>query len=124
VTHDHPGKQWEAPITRLSDEQWERVRPVLEAQDPPRRRGRKRVDPRGVLDAIIYRLNSRCPWNALPKQYPDDSSVHRTYQRWQRLGVLTKVLEILEERLVDGADTHPPAAALGSRRSVEPHHPS
>jgi transposase len=124
MTHDGPGRQWGEPITRLSDEQWERVRPVLEQYDPPRRFGRKRVDPRGVLDAIIYRLHSGCPWNALPKQYPDDSSVHRTYQRWQRLGVLTKVLEILEERPVAGADTHRPAATLGSRTSVEPHQPS
>jgi len=78
---------------------------VLEKCDPPRRIGRKRVDPRGALEAIIYRLHSGCTWNTLPKQYPDDSSVHRTYQRWQRLGVLDQLLDILEERPASGAET-------------------
>ena len=59
--------------------------------------GRKRVDSRGVLEAIIYRRRSGCRWNDLPKEYPDDSTVHRTYQRWQRLGILGRLLDTLEE---------------------------
>lgn len=86
------------PILRVSDEAWEAVQPILAKHDPPRRLGRKRIDQRRALDAIVYRLRSGCRWNNLPKEYPDDSSVHRTYQRWQRLGVLDKVLETLGER--------------------------
>jgi putative transposase len=85
------------PVTRLSDDKWEAVRPILEQYDPPRRLGRKRIDQRRALDAIVYRIRSGCRWNHLPKEYPDDSSVHRTYQRWQRLGVLDRVLEALGE---------------------------
>ena len=59
--------------------------------------GRKRVDSRGVLEAIVYRQRSGCRWNDLPKEYPDDSTVHRTYQRWQRLGILDRLLDTLEE---------------------------
>ena len=47
--------------------------------DPPMRTGRKRIDPRGALDAIIVRLRSGGQWNRLPKEYPDDSSIHRTF---------------------------------------------
>lgn len=85
-------------ITRVSDEAWEAVQPILDEYDPPRRLGRKRIDQRRALDAIVYRLRSGCRWNHLPKDYPDDSSVHRTYQRWQRLGVLDRVLDTLGER--------------------------
>jgi transposase len=87
----------ETQIMHVSDEAWETVQPILDEYDPPRRLGRKRIDQRQALDAIVYRLRSGCRWNHLPKEYPDDSSVHRTYQRWQRLGVLDRVLERLGE---------------------------
>jgi putative transposase len=88
----------DAQVTHVSDEAWEAVQPLLDEYDPPRRLGRKRIDQRQALDAIVYRIRSGCRWNHLPKEYPDDSSVHRTYQRWQRLGVLDRVLERLGER--------------------------
>lgn len=88
---EHP----QAPNTPVSDEAWERVRPILEEHDPPRRLGRKRIDQRRALDAIIYRVETGCRWNHLPKEYPDDSSVHRTYQRWDRLGILGRILDEL-----------------------------
>jgi putative transposase len=88
----------ETRVTHVSDEDWESVQSILDEYDPPRRLGRKRIDQRQALDAIVYRLRSGCRWNHLPKEYPDDSSVHRTYQRWQRLGVLDRVLDRLGER--------------------------
>jgi putative transposase len=87
----------ETQMMHLTDEAWEAVQPILAEYDPPRRLGRKRIDQRQALDAIVYRLRSGCRWNHLPKEYPDDSSVHRTYQRWQRLGVLDRVLEQIGE---------------------------
>jgi transposase len=85
-------------IERVTDDVWEAIRPILDRYDPPRRLGRKRIDQRAALDAIVYRLRSGCRWNHLPKEYPDDSSVHRTYQRWERLGVLQRILDVLAER--------------------------
>jgi len=105
MTHDVDGGRQGTTLLRLSDEAWESVRAVLETYDSPRRLGRKRVDPRGVLEAILYRLHSGCTWNSLPKEYPDDSTVHRTYQRWQCLGVLDQLLDILEERPASGSET-------------------
>lgn len=84
-------------LTHVSDETWEAVEPLLQKYDPPRRLGRKRIDQRQALDAIVYRLQSGCRWNNLPKEYPDDSSVHRTYQRWQKLGVMDQILQTLNE---------------------------
>jgi putative transposase len=97
MPHQLEGEKREIPIVRLWDEEWERVQPLLEAHDPPRRKGRKRINPRGVLEAILYRQRSGCQWNSLPKEYPDDSTVHRTYQRWRGLGILDQLLATVEE---------------------------
>lgn len=44
-----------------------------------------------ALDAIIFRLRSSCQWHQLPERFPDDSSVHRTFQRWVRVGVFERI---------------------------------
>ena len=42
---------WEVP-----DELWERIEPIILEEDPPKARGRKRSDPRQMLNGIIFRL--------------------------------------------------------------------
>src|SRR5215204_5393225 len=69
------------PIWRVPDELWEIIEPILEKHDPPKSTGRPRIGRREALDAIIFRMRSGCQWNRLPKEFPDDSSVHRTLQR-------------------------------------------
>ena len=91
----------QAQVTRLSDEAWETVQPILQEYDPPRRLGRKRIDQRQALDAIVYRLRSGCRWNHLPKEYPDDSSVHRTFQRWVGLGIFDRIWAVVQEACED-----------------------
>jgi transposase len=78
-------------IWRVPDELWEKIEPILAECDPPKSTGRRRIDQRAALDAIIFRLRSGCQWNHLPKEFPDDSSVHRTFQRWIELGVLDRI---------------------------------
>src|SRR6266511_4442702 len=78
-------------VWRVPDDLWELLRRVLAAHDPPARTGRRRLDPRPILDAVIFRLRSGCQWNHLPAERPDDSTVHRTFQRWVRLGVLEQI---------------------------------
>ena len=68
-------------IWRVPDELWEKIEPVIAEHDPPKHTGRRRIGARAALDAIIYRLRTGCQWNQLPKEFPDDSSVHRTFSR-------------------------------------------
>jgi len=78
-------------IWRVPDDLWEQIVPVLAAHDPPKATGRKRIDQRAALDAIIFRLRSGCQWNQLPSDFPDDSSVHRTFQRWVERGIFDRI---------------------------------
>ena len=65
-----------------------------------------RVPARPILDAIIYRGRTGCQWNHLPKEYPDDSTVHRAFQRWKQAGVFERLWAELIERCedLDGVD--------------------
>jgi putative transposase len=82
--------------------------------------------------AIIVRLRSVCQWNHLPKDLPDDSSVHRTFQRWVRLGLLDRLWASLVEvcNQLGGVDWEWQAAdgmmgkaRMGKARMGGPHRP-
>src|SRR6202012_154313 len=82
---------WECP-----DDLWNNlISPIIEELDPPKRTGRKRIDSRQALNGIIYRLRSGCQWNHLPREFGDDSSIHRTFERWIEKGVLTEIWAVL-----------------------------
>ncbi len=78
-------------IWKVPDELWEQIEPILREHDPPKPTGRPRIDPRAALDAIIFRMRSGCQWNQLPAEFPDDSSVHRTFQRWVQLSIFDSI---------------------------------
>ena len=84
---------WEVP-----DELWDLVEQVITEVDPPSKRGRPRISARRALDGVIFRLRTSCQWNHLPREFGDDSSVHRTFQRWVERGVFTKVWALLIEK--------------------------
>lgn len=85
-------------IWTTPDDLWEEfILPLLREHDPEPRTGRPRIDPRKALDGIIYLNRTGCQWNALPEKFGNDSSVHRTYQRWVKLGVFEKLWAALVE---------------------------
>lgn len=97
----------------LSDEQWERVRPLLEKTmgRPPR------VDRRAVLNALFYLLRTGCQWRALPREFPSYSTVHSCFRRWRLDGTFDKIHEQLrqEVRVAAGREAHPTGAVLDSQ---------
>ena len=80
-----------ATIWTVPDDLWARIAPILAELDPPKATGRPRIDARAALDAVLYRLRTGVQWNHLPAEFPDDSSVHRTFQRWQERGVFARI---------------------------------
>ena len=102
------GKRETLPtIWEIPDDLWERIEPVILELDPPKPKGRKRVDQRKMLEGVIFRMRSSCQWNHLqwnhlqwnhlPKDLGDDSTIHRTFQRWVERGVLEGVWAVLIE---------------------------
>ena len=83
---------WDVP-----DDLWERIEPVILELDPPKARGRKRADQRKMLEGIIFRMQSSCQWNHLPRELGDDSTILRTFQRWVWCGVLEGIWAALVE---------------------------
>jgi putative transposase len=84
-------------IWKVSDELWEIIRPILEELDPPAKTGRPRTGQREALDGIIHQMRTGGQWNRLPREFGDDSSVHRTMQRWIAKGVLERLWAVLVE---------------------------
>tara|TARA_Y100000310_G_C20215312_1_gene593255 strand:+ start:17 stop:379 length:363 start_codon:yes stop_codon:yes gene_type:complete len=108
---------WEVP-----DELWEEIEPLVLEMDPPSHTGRKRQNPRRMLDGIIYRMRTGCQWNKLPKVLGDDSTIHRTFQRWEGSDLFPEIWALIETRCEElggvnlewqSADTSSGKARLG-----------
>ena len=84
-------------IWEVSDELWKIICEILDELDPPAATGRPRTGQRQALNGIIYRMCSGVQWNQLPRQFGDDSSVHRTMQRWIAKGVIERLWAVLIE---------------------------
>ena len=78
-------------IWKVPDDLWAKIEAILLECDPPKSTGRKRIDQRRALDGILYRLRSGVQWNYLPREFGDDSSVHRTFQRWVALKIFERI---------------------------------
>ena len=84
----------------ISDEFWERVKPLI--PKPTRDRkveyvrrpggGRKAMEPRKVFAGIVYVLRTGCQWKALPKsEFGAASSVHKYFLEWKKKGIFVKL---------------------------------
>lgn len=88
-------------IWEVSDELWKIICEILDELDPPAATGRPRTEQRQALNGIIYRMRSGVQWNQLPRRFGDDSSVHRTMQRWIAKGVFERLWAVLIENCAE-----------------------
>lgn len=84
-----------ATIWRVDDMLWAQAEQMLAKYDPPARFGPERIDQRKALDGVIYRMRSGVQWNQLPREFGDDASVHRTFQRWVERDVIGRLWALL-----------------------------
>ncbi len=78
----------------LTDDQWERLRPLL--PPPPSGRGRPRNDDRTVVEGILWRLATGVPWRDLPARFGSWRTVYSRFRRWQQAGVWDRALAALQ----------------------------
>lgn len=90
-----------ATIWEVDDELWAIIEDILDELDAPAATGRPRTGQREALNGIIYQMRSGVQWNQLPTRFGDDSSVHRTMQRWIAKGVFERVWAVLIENCAE-----------------------
>jgi|SRR4051812_36403091 putative transposase len=76
---------------KVSDEWWEKVKPLIPPTPSHAKGGRPRMDDRRAFEAIVYVLRTGIQWNALPRELGASSTVHDRFQEWEQAG-LFKVL--------------------------------
>jgi len=87
-------------ILKLTDAQWERIREHFPEENiPDGRAGRKPINTRKVLEAVMWILNTGAQWHMLPQHYPNYKTVHRRFQQWCEKEVLREVLTDLANEL-------------------------
>jgi transposase len=85
----------------LTDAQWAVLDPLFRPKRRDDGRGRPWQDTRAVLNGVLWILRTGAPWHDLPPRYPPYPTCHRRFQRWERSGMLTRLLQKLAEDLRD-----------------------
>ncbi len=80
----------------LTNEQWERLRPLLPSQHP--RRGRPPKDHRRILNGLLWLIRTGAPWRDLPSEYGPWQTVATRFYRWRRAGIWDRVLADLQQQ--------------------------
>nr|WP_320534657.1 transposase [Robbsia andropogonis] len=80
----------------LKDHEWELVE-MLFNDEPKRseRRGRPRVEPRAVVNAVLWVLSTGEGWSKLPGRYPSPPTCRRRFDEWQADGTLAEMVKLL-----------------------------
>jgi transposase len=74
----------------LTNDQWERLKPLLPPQKPPT--GRPANYHRTVMNGILWILRTGAPWRDLPERYGKWTTVYSRFQRWRKAGVWDRIL--------------------------------
>ena len=74
------------PRTRpweLSDDLWEKIKPLIPPAPSHAKGGRPRMDDRQAFAAIIYVLRTGIQWNALPRALGASTTVYDRFRLWE-----------------------------------------
>ena len=85
--------------TSLSDAHWQILQPLFPSHEPHPEGGRPRHDDRPLLEAIIWRQRTGCPWRDLPDEFPAWQTVYTRWRQWTDQGILKEVFETLLDLL-------------------------
>jgi transposase len=108
-------------VDSLSDEQWERLKPLV----PGGGKGKRgpRTDNRKFLNALLWMARSGGRWRDLPERLGNADAVKRRYYRWIEMGVLDAMFEALareadmEWLMIDSTIVRAHQHAAGARKS-------
>ena len=79
-------------MMRLSEDQYEVIRPLMPVQ-----RGNVRIANLDVINAVLYVAENGCKWRALPERFGNWHTIDTRLRRWAAAGVLERVFQALQE---------------------------
>jgi len=98
----------------LTNRQWQLIRQLL-----PRRarRGRRPIDRRRIVNAILYVVRTGCQWRMLPKDFPNWSTVYGVFWRWRNNNIWQRIHDALraKTRRAVGKKSTPTVAIIDSQ---------
>ena len=98
----------------MTDAEWAMVEPFMPAV---KRLGRPRkADLRGVVEGLLYILRTACPWRLLPHDFPNRSTVQRSFYAWQTDGLWERINFVLlpQARERAGREASPSGGVIDS----------
>jgi len=75
----------------VSDEQWEKIEPLLPKRKSSTKGGRTPLSNRDCFEGILWVLRSGARWKDLPDSYPSASTCWRRLRDWEEQGVWLKI---------------------------------
>jgi putative transposase len=67
----------------------------------------RKVDLRGVVEGLLYILRTACPWRLLPHDFPNRSTVQRSFYAWQTDGLWERINFVLLQQARERAGEKP-----------------
>ena len=98
----------------VTNRQWQLLRQLL----PQRSRlGRRPLDRRRIIDAILYVVRTGCQWRMLPRDFPNWSTVYGIFWKWRNNGTWQKIHDALraKTRRAAGKKSTPTVAIIDSQ---------
>jgi putative transposase len=96
--------------TDLTDIQWTWLEKLL---PPPAKTGRKPIDKRWIIDAILYVDRTGCQWRSLPHDFPKWKTVYNNFLKWRNDGTWQRIHDALVCRVRESVEKEPmPTAAI------------
>lgn len=97
----------------LTEEEWALIEPLI----PP---GKRTVNMREVVNALMYVLSTGCQWRAIPKDLPPKSTVYDYFDLWTWDRTLDRIHRALYVACREEAEREAsPSAAIIDSQSVK-----
>ncbi len=72
-------------VSNINDELWEKIKPLIPVRT--KKSGYPPMEDRKAMNAILYILQTGCPWKLLPRNLGSGSTVHNRFRAWKKAGV-------------------------------------
>ena len=99
--------------TDLTDAGWAELEPHI----PPAKTRPRQINPREIMNALLYMQKTGCPWRLLPHDFPHWSAVRYYFDQWKKKGVWEQINAALsqKERQRQGKEPDPSVVIVDSQ---------